>query len=224
MRMLVIEDDVELAASVAQAVQESGIAADVAHSGPEGVRLAAGFDYSLVILDLLLPGMHGLAVLKELRRTKPRLPILVLSALADVEEKIAGLDRGADDYLGKPFALDELLARTRALLRRSTLAAPESVLTLGDISVDLVRRRVRRAGRELDLTGRQYAILLFLLARRGKPVRREEIGEHVIDRNFESNSNAIDVSICGLRAKLGVPDPIQTLRGVGYRLEDPVVA
>jgi DNA-binding response OmpR family regulator len=222
--MLVIEDDVDLAASVAQAVQESGFGADVAHSGPEGLRLAAGFEYSLVVLDLLLPGMHGLAVLKELRRIKPRLPILVLSALADVEERVVGLDRGADDYLAKPFALAELLARSRALLRRSSLAAPESVVTLGDITVDLVRHRVRRGGRELDLTARQYAILLFLLARRGRPVRREEIGEHVIDRNFEPSSNAIDVSICGLRAKLGDPDPIRTLRGVGYRLEDPAVA
>src|SRR5436190_1662840 len=143
MRMLVIEDDLELASSVAQALRENGIGADVAHSGPDGLRLAGGFEYSLVILDLLLPGMHGLAVLKELRRTRPRLPVLVLSALADVEERIVGLDRGADDYLAKPFALGELLARARALLRRSTLAAPESVLTLGDITVDLARRRVR---------------------------------------------------------------------------------
>lgn len=224
MRVLVIEDDLELAASVAQALQENGFAADVAHTGPDGLRTAVAFEYSLVVLDLLLPGLHGLAVLKELRRSRPRLPILVLSALADVQERIEGLDRGADDYLGKPFSLDELLARARSLLRRSALAVPESVVTLGDITIDLVRRRVRRGTRELDLTGRQYAILLFLLARRGRPVRREEIGEHVIDRNFEPNSNAIDVSICGLRAKLGDPDPIRTLRGVGYRLDDPAAA
>lgn len=221
MRVLIIEDDPDLASAVAQAVRESGMSADVAPSGPEGLRLAVGFDYAAVLLDLLLPGLHGLAVLRELRRVKPRQPILVLSALDQVEERVDGLDRGADDYLPKPFAMTELLARLRSVVRRATLDAPSSLVRIGALELDLARRSALRDGRPLNLTPREYALLMFLVARRGRVVTREEIGKHVIDRAFEPSSNAIDVSVCGLRHKIGDPDYVTTVRGVGYRFEAP---
>jgi len=221
-RILVVEDDAELAKTVAQAIRESGLSADVAGTGPEGLRLAKAFDYALVVLDLLLPGLHGLAVLKGIREAKPDLPVLILTALDEVDERVAGLDRGADDYLAKPFALAELLARVRALLRRGRLAAVDSVVEVADLVVDLGRHVVRRAERPVTLTAREYAILVLLVGRRGRPVSREEIGSSVIDRVFEPSSNAIDVSICGLRAKLGEPELIRTVRGVGYQLDVPV--
>ncbi len=224
MRILLVEDDLALSASVSQAIRESGFSVDVAHTGPEGLSAALAFDYALVVLDLLLPGKHGLEVLKDLRRAKPRLPVLILSALDEVGQRVDGLDRGADDYLAKPFALEELLARVRSLLRRSTLEAPDAHVRAGDLDLDLARRRVRRGDREIELTPREYSILVFLMSRRGKPVSREQIGAQVVDRDFEATSNAIDVSICGLRAKLGAPDPIRTVRGVGYRLEDTTSA
>jgi|SRR5262245_220682 len=224
MRVLLVEDDPDLASSVAQAIRESGLAVDVARTGPEGLRCALAFDYAAMLLDLLLPGLHGLALLREVRRAKPRLPVLVLSALDRTEERVDGLDRGADDYLAKPFALTELLARLRALVRRASLEAPESIVRVGDLSIDLSRHSVRRAGRDVHLTAREYALLVFLVARRNRPVTRTDIGENVVDRAFEPSSNAIDVSICGLRAKLGEPDLIRTVRGVGYCLDDPKAA
>ena len=161
-------------------------------------------------------------MLKGIREAKPDLPVLILTALDEVDERVAGLDRGADDYLAKPFALAELLARVRALLRRGRLAAPDSVVEVADLVVDLGRHVVRRAERSITLTAREYAILVLLVGRRGRPVSREEIGSSVIDRVFEPSSNAIDVSICGLRAKLGEPELIRTVRGVGYQLDVPV--
>ncbi len=220
-RILVVEDDPALCDAVTQAIGESGFPVDAARTGPEGLRLATSFDYGLIVLDLLLPGLHGLAVLREAKRAKPELPVLVLSALADVEERIDGLDHGADDYLAKPFALGELLARVRALLRRSAIRSPESVVRVADLEVDLARRSVRRRAQEVALTGREYGILLFLLARRGHPVTRQEIGDHVVDHDFSPASNAIDVSICGLRAKLGEPGLVRTVRGYGYVLDAP---
>ena len=220
MRVLVVEDERDLATTVAQALRESGHAADIAFDGEEGLRLALTSSYDAVVLDLLLPKRPGLSVLREIRRARPKLPVLVLSALDRVEERVDGLDRGADDYLAKPFALSELLARVRALLRRGTDAVSSAVVSLGDLDVDLARRRATRSGRAIDLTGREWSILAFLAARPGAVVTRAEIGEHVIDRLFEPTSNAIDVSICGLRAKLGKPEMIRTVRGVGYRLDD----
>lgn len=224
MRILVVEDDPALSASIAQAIREGGFAVDVRHTGPSGLEAALQFEYALVVLDLLLPGKHGLTVLKELRAAKPRLSILILSALDEVAERVDGLDRGADDYLAKPFALTELLARVRSLLRRATLEAPDSHVRAGDLDVDIARRRVHRGARAVELTPREYAILVLLVSRRGRPVTREEIGAQVIDREFEATSNAIDVSICGLRAKLGTPELIRTIRGVGYCLDEATPA
>ena|SRR5437868_2438940 len=223
MRVLVVDDERELAGTVAQALRESGLAADVAYDGEEALRLALGSAYDAVVLDLLLPRRPGLSVLKEIRRAKPKLPVLLLSALDKVEQRVDGLDRGADDYLPKPFALAELLARVRALLRRGSEALTSAVIAVGDLEVDLARRRASRGGRSIDLTAREYSILAFLAARRGGVVTRREIGEHVVDRLFEPMSNAIDVSICGLRGKLGKPELVRTVRGIGYRLDAPDV-
>jgi DNA-binding response OmpR family regulator len=220
MRVLLVEDDADLATSVAQAIREAGWAVDVERTGPEALRAALSFDYAAVLLDLLIPGLHGLAVLREVRKAKPRMPVLVLSALDRTEERVDGLDRGADDYLAKPFALEEMLARLRALVRRSALGAPDSVVRVQNLAIDLARRTVRRGDRLVTLTAREYSLLVFLVGRRNRPVTRAEIGEHVVDRAFEPASNAIDVSICGLRAKLGAPEVIRTVRGVGYCVDD----
>ncbi|HVY61378.1 MAG TPA: response regulator transcription factor [Planctomycetota bacterium] len=221
MRILVIEDERELARTIAAAVGEQGLAADLAHDGEEGLRLGLEHDYDAVILDLLLPKRSGLGVLRDLRAAKPALPILVLTALDQVEERIDGLDRGADDYMTKPFVLAELLARVRALLRRGRAAVPGAQVRVADLEVDLARTSVRRAGRVIRLTPREYALLVFFVNRRGAVLSRTEIGERVIDRNFEPGSNLIDVSIYGLRGKLGDPPLIHTIRGVGYRFDAP---
>jgi two-component system copper resistance phosphate regulon response regulator CusR len=221
MRILVVEDEPQLARTVSQALRESGYAADVALDGEEGLRLGLEHDYDGVVLDLLLPKKHGLAVLRELRRAKPSLPILVLTALDEVDEKVDGLDKGADDYMTKPFALTELLARVRALLRRGKETATGAVVRVADLEVDLARQVVLRAGTPVKLTRREYALLVLFLNRKGTVLSRTEIGERVVDREFELTSNLIDVSIAGLRSKLGEPQLIRTIRGVGYRLDEP---
>jgi two-component system copper resistance phosphate regulon response regulator CusR len=222
MRILVVEDENSLAKSIAFALESSGFAADVAHDGDEGEYLATTHPYDAVILDLLLPKKAGLDVLAALKSKRPALPVLVLTALGDVDHRVRGLDRGADDYLVKPFAVNELLARVRALLRRGKPNVAGAHVTIGDLEVDLAGHIVRRAGRVLALSPREYALLVLFVNRQGEALSRTEIGEHVVDREFESTSNLIDVSIYGLRTKLGKPDLIHTIRGVGYRfgLED----
>lgn len=221
MRVLVIEDEPKLAANIADAIEESGLSADVAHDGEKGLRLAQEHAYDAVVLDLLLPRLHGLSVLKEIRKTKPKLPVLVLTALDSTAEKIEGLDRGADDYVTKPFVLDELLARLRALLRRGHETVTSAVVSVADLEVDLARRVAVRAGKRLRLTPREYTLLVFLLDRRGTTVTRDQIGRAVVDREFEESSNLIDVLVSGLRSKLGSPPLVHTVRGFGYRLDEP---
>lgn len=221
MRILVVEDEPQLGKTLAQALRESGYAADLAVDGEAGLDLGLTHDYDAVLLDLLLPKKHGLAVLRELRRAKPALPILVLTALDEVEEKVDGLDKGADDYLTKPFSLDELLARVRALLRRGKDTQTSAVVKVADLEVDQARQVVLRGGNPIKLTRREYSLLILFLNRKGQVLTRSEIGERVVDREFELTSNLIDVSIAGLRAKLGEPQLIRTVRGVGYRIEEP---
>lgn len=222
MRILVVEDEPQLASTLRQALTEEGYSADVAPDGDEGLRLGTNFGYDLVVLDLLLPKRHGLSVLRELKKAKPGLPILVLTALDQTEEKVDGLERGADDYLAKPYALAELLARVRALLRRgSDRKVMSARVKVADFEVDLASRTVTRAGVPIKLTPREYALLVLFVNRRGEVLTRTEIGERVIDREFEATSNTIDVSIAGLRAKLGDPQLIATVRGVGYRFDEP---
>ncbi len=220
MLILVVEDEPTLARNLAQALREEGYSVDLARDGEAGLELALAHPYDLVVLDLLLPRKHGLTVLREVRADKPALPILVLTALDDVPERVEGLDRGADDYVTKPFALPELLARVRALLRRGR-AVGSARVTVGDLEIDLAAHVVLRAGRTLKLTPREYALLVLFANRKGEVLTRREIGERVVDRVFEPTSNLIDVSIAGLRAKLGDPPLIHTVRGVGYRFGDP---
>lgn len=217
MRVLVVEDDPTLARSIAVALEEHGFEVEIALDGDEGLSLGSTRDIDVVVLDLLLPKRAGLDVLAGLKARKPLLPILVLTALGGVEHRVAGLDRGADDYMEKPFALLELLARVRALLRRQGVVAVPAIIEVDDLVVDVSARIARRADRIIALTQREYELLVLFMTRRGEILSRTAIGEHVVDRGFRSNSNIIDVSVCGLRMKLGTPDLIETVRGVGYR-------
>ena len=222
MRILVVEDENKLAAFVRQALAEEGHAVDVAHDGEAGLGLASTTDYDLLVLDWLLPGRDGLAVCRALRDSGSRLPILMLTARDSVEDRISGLDAGADDYLVKPFALGELLARARALLRRGPAATP-LVLRVGDLTLDPATRRVRRDGREIILSAKEYALLEYLMRQAGRIVARTRIMEHVWDFDFDCGTNVIDVYINYLRNKVDRGHDvklIQTVRGVGYRLSE----
>jgi len=219
MRILVIEDEPRLARTLVRALTEAGYAADAAHDGAEGLRLGQEKGYDLVILDLLLPKLHGLSVLKELKQAKPSLKILVLTALDETEEKVDGLDKGADDYMTKPYVLAELLARVRALLRRGNEKVSSSLVSVADLEVDLAAHVARRAGVPLKLTPREWALLVLFVNKQGRVLTRAEIGERVIDPAFEPASNVIDVSVATLRSKLGDPPLIHTVRGVGYRFD-----
>ena len=222
MRILVIEDEVKVAAFVRQALEEEGHTVDVAHDGQAGLELAHTADYDLLVLDWLLPGRDGLAVCRALRDAGHRLPILMLTARDAVEDRVAGLDNGADDYLVKPFALKELLARARALLRRGTFVGPP-VMRVADLTLDPATRHVRRGGREIPLSTKEYSLLDYLMRHAGRTVARSLIMEHVWDFNFDSGTNVVDVYINYLRNKVDRGRDIKlihTVRGVGYRLDE----
>jgi two-component system, OmpR family, copper resistance phosphate regulon response regulator CusR len=221
MRILIVEDEKKVASFIKKGLQQEGYAADTVHDGADAVHNAALFDYDLVILDLMLPTKPGLEVMREIRSNKPKLPVLVLTAKGAVNDKVAGLDAGADDYLIKPFAFAELSARIRALLRRGTQENP--ALRLADLEMDTSSRQVRRAGQPIDLKLKEYALLEFLLRNVHRPVTRTMIVEHVWDIHFDSVSNVVDVHINSLRNKIdkGFQRPlIHTVRGVGYMLTD----
>src|SRR5215467_7897478 len=221
MRILVVEDEKKVASFIKKGLQQEGYAVDVAYDGQDALQGATAFDYDLVILDLMLPKRAGLDVLREIRLKKSSLPVLVLTAKGAVEEKVAGLDAGADDYLIKPFAFAELSARIRALLRRGTQENPR--LRVSDLEMDTATRQVRRAGQPIDLKLKEYALLEFLLRNAHRPVTRTMIVEHVWDIHFDSVSNVVDVHINSLRNKIDKsfqPPLIHTVRGVGYMLTD----
>jgi len=221
MRILIVEDEKKVASFIKKGLQQEGYAADTVHDGADAVHNAALFEYDLVILDLMLPTKPGLEVMREIRSKKPKLPVLVLTAKGAVNDKVAGLDAGADDYLIKPFAFAELSARIRALLRRGTQENP--ALRLADLEMDTASRQVRRAGQPIDLKLKEYALLEFLLRNVHRPVTRTMIVEHVWDIHFDSVSNVVDVHINSLRNKIdkGFQRPlIHTVRGVGYMLTD----
>ena len=219
MRLLVVEDDRKVASFIQKGLEEEGCAVDVLHDGDDAAVQAQMIDYDCVVLDLMLPGRSGFQVLRDIRARKPNQPILILSAKASPEERAAGLDSGADDYMGKPFILAELSARIRALLRRGK--PRETKLRVGDLEVDTIRRRVTRAGRLVDLKPKEYALLEFLAQNADRPVTRSHIIEHVWDIHFDSISNVVEVHINSLRNKIdrGADLPlIRTIRGVGYML------
>src|SRR3989475_6384376 len=200
MRILVVEDEKKVASFIKKGLQQEGYAADTVHDGADAIQNATAFDYDLIVLDLMLPGKPGLDVLREIRTKKPKLPVLVLTAKGAVEDKVAGLDAGADDYLIKPFAFAELSARIRALLRRGTQESQR--LRVADLEMDTAARQVRRAGQAIDLKLKEYALLEFLLRNAHRPVTRTMIVEHVWDIHFDSISNVVDVHINSLRNKL----------------------
>ncbi len=219
MRILVVEDDVKVASFIQRGLEEEGYAVDVLHTGDEAGAHAHTVDYDCVVLDLMLPGRSGLQVLRDIRARRPELPVLMLTAKASMEDKVVGLDSGADDYMGKPFALAELSARIRALLRRG--APRETRLRVGDLELDTIRRKVSRAGQAIDLKPKEFALLEFLMRYSDRPVTRSLIIEHVWDIHFDSISNVVEVHINSLRNKIdkGYPSPlIHTVRGVGYML------
>jgi len=220
MRVLIVEDETKVAAFLRQALEEEGHAVDVALDGEEGLRFALDGTHDLILLDRLLPKRDGLDVCREVRAAGRPVPILMLTARDAVADRIAGLDTGADDYLTKPFALGELLARTRAVLRRGTPTAP-AVLALGDLTLDPATRRVRRGAREIDLSAKEYSLLEYLMRHAGQAVSRAMITDHVWDFDFDSGTNVVDVYINYLRNKIDRHHEqklIQTVRGVGYRL------
>lgn len=218
MRILVIEDDKPLAGFLRKGLQENGHAVDVSHEGDEGLYMARTGPYDVVILDVMLPGRSGFQIVKQLRSAGNDIPVLFLSAKDELEDRLAGLDLGGDDYLTKPFAFDEVLARLRALERRSG-SEPKRELTCGDLALYPAKRRVVRAGETIALTPKEFQFLHLLLKRQGQVVTRTTIIEKLWDMNFDSFDNAVDVLVHRLRSKIDEPfdSPlIHTVRGVGY--------
>ncbi|WP_123600877.1 response regulator transcription factor [Micromonospora sp. Llam0] len=216
MRVLVVEDEVRLADALRRGLQEEGFVVDVAASGPAGLELARHGGYDAMILDVMLPGLSGYRVVRQLRAERNWLPVLILSAKDGEYDQADGLDCGADDYLTKPFSYVVLLARLRALLRRGAPQRP-AVLTAGDLSLDPARRRVTRADAEVALTAREYALLEYLMRRAGEVVSKIELLDHVWEASVDTAPNAVEVYIGYLRRKIG-RDRLETVRGAGYRL------
>ena len=221
MRILVIEDDRNTGQYLHKGLTENGFVVDVATDGVEGLHLALTGDYNLLVLDVMLPGMDGWEVVRAVRKSK-NTPVIFLSARGDVQDRVIGLELGGDDYLVKPFAFSELLARVRTLLRRAPDREP-NVLRMGDLEVDVASRRVTRAGQRIQLTPREFLLLQLLLRRRGDALSRTLIAEQVWDLNFDSDTNVVDVAVRRLRRKIDDPYPtklIHTIRGVGYVMEE----
>jgi len=219
MRILVIEDNPKMALAIKKGLCEHGYAVDVAHTGFEGEELGADASYDLVLLDLMLPDRDGVEVCRNLRRREIGAPIIMLTALSSTEDKVEGLDAGADDYITKPFEFDELLARVRALLRRGE-ATEGRTLTCDDLKLDLYARKAQRADGEWELSNREFALLEYLMRNPNRVLSRAQIGEKVWDMNFEPTSNVIDVYISSLRKKIdrGHDRPlIHTIKNAGYR-------
>jgi two-component system copper resistance phosphate regulon response regulator CusR len=225
MRVLLVEDEAKLAAYLHKGLSEEGFVVDVVHNGIDGLHLALECDYDVLLLDCMLPGLDGLSLLAALRKVKTT-PVMMLSARQHTDDRVEGLRAGADDYLVKPFAFSELVARLHALLRRARPAqAPgvETLLRLADLELDLLKRRAVRAGQRLDLTAKELQLLELLLRRQGEVLSRTEIAERVWDMNFDSGTNVIDVAVRRLRHKLDAPfdrPMLHTVRGFGYVLED----
>jgi two-component system copper resistance phosphate regulon response regulator CusR len=222
MRILVIEDEKKVAEFVAHGLKAHRFAVDISNDGQSGWEMAKAGNYDLIILDLMLPGLNGTEVLKRIRQHGFKIPILILTAHANTSEKVANFEAGADDYLTKPFAFEELLVRVKALFRRGG-ADPSDVLRIGDLEIDRASQQVRRAGKKIELTSKEYSLLEYLTAHAGKVMSRTMIIEHVWDESFQGLTNIVDVYVRHLRSKVDDDDTkklIRTVRGVGYAISD----
>lgn len=222
MKILIIEDDKATAEFVAKGLQDAGYQTGHAEDGVRGLEMAKSGTFDLAVVDIMLPGLDGFAVIRGIREAGVEMPLLVLSAKDSVESKISGLDCGGDDYLAKPFSFGELLARIQALLRRAARAAEPTRLTVGDLTMDLLRREVRRAGEVLDLQPLEFQLLEYLMRNHGRVVTRTTILEHVWKYNFDTQTNIVEAAVFRLREKIDKPfekKMLRTVRGVGYVLE-----
>ncbi|TAJ93864.1 MAG: response regulator [Gammaproteobacteria bacterium] len=222
MKILIVEDEPRTGAYLKQGLAEAGFVVDLTADGQEGLHLTRTETYDLAILDVMLPGLDGWQILKGIRRDGKDLPVLFLTARDQVEDRVRGLELGADDYLVKPFAFAELLARVRTLLRRGMKVKEAEALRVADLELDLLRHRVFRAGKRIDLTAKEFALLELLMRRQGEVLPRSLIASQVWDMNFDSDTNVIDVAIKRLRRKVDegfTPRLIRTVRGMGYVLE-----
>ncbi len=223
MKILVVEDELKTGTYLRQGLVEAGFVVDLATNGLDGLHRASTESYDLAILDVMLPGIDGWQVLQGIRRAGKEMPVLFLTARDQVEDRVKGLELGADDYLVKPFAFSELLARVRSLLRRGGKAKDTEYLRVADLELDLLRRRVMRAGKRIDLTAKEFALLELLMRRQGEVLPRSLIASQVWDMNFDSDTNVIEVAVRRLRAKVDddfAAKLIRTVRGMGYVLEE----
>jgi heavy metal response regulator len=222
MRLLVVEDDKKIASFVSRGLKEAGYVVDMAERGDDAFQLALHNHYDVAIVDLMLPGLDGLSLIERWRAQKIKMPVIILSAKRSVDDRVKGLQVGGDDYLTKPFAFSELLARIQALVRRSTAMSEPTTLTYGDLTLDLLSREVTRGGRKIELQAREFALLEYLLRNAGRVVSKTMILEHVWDYNFDPKTNVIDVLVSRLRSKVDRdfdPKLIHTMRGFGYVLK-----
>ena len=222
MRILVVEDDKKIASFIVKGLKENGFAVDHAANGEDGLHLAMAAPYDASVVDIMLPKLDGLSLVQELRNQKIKLPVIILSAKASVDDRIRGLQSGSDDYLVKPFAFSELLARVQALIRRATSTTEPTTLSAGELHLNLVTREVTRGEQKLDLQAREFSLLEYLMRNAGRVVSKTMILEHVWNYSFDPQTNVVDVLVCRLRNKVDrdfEKKMIQTLRGVGYVLK-----
>jgi two-component system OmpR family response regulator len=225
MRILLVEDDSKIASFIVEGLKEAGFAVDHAADGEDGVELGLSQTYDAAIVDIMLPKRDGLALIEELRRQKVNTPVLILSAKRSVDDRVKGLQTGGDDYLIKPFAFSELLARIQALVRRASRVSEPSTLTVSDLSMNLLTRKVMRGGKTIDLQPREFALLEYLIRNAGRVVSKIMILEHVWGYDFDPGTNVVEAQICKLREKIdidGRPNLVHTVRKVGYVLKEDV--
>jgi len=223
MRVLVVEDDLRTASFITKGLKQEGFVVDHAVDGEEGLHLATSESYDVAVVDIMLPRLDGLALIEDLRRQGVLVPVIVLSAKSSVNDRVRGLQAGGDDYLVKPFAFSELIARIQALIRRATSVAEVSSLTVGDLRMDLIKKNVIRADEQIELQPKEFALLEYLMRNPGRVVSKTMIMEHVWDYNFDPQTNVVEARICRLRDKIDRPFKarlIHTIRGVGYVLEE----
>jgi two-component system OmpR family response regulator len=222
MRILLVEDDLKIASFILKGLEEAGFAVDHAADGEDGLHLALTEPYDVAIIDIMLPKVDGLTLIEELRHGEVNTPVLILSAKRSVDDRVRGLQTGGDDYLTKPFAFSELIARVQALIRRASSSVEPTHLTLGDLSMDLLKREVIRGGRRIDLQPREFALLEYLMRNAERVVSKTMILEHVWDYNFDPQTDVVEVLVCRLRSKIDRDfrsKMIHTMRGVGYVLK-----